>query len=164
MLGYLSKPLGEDFESGALGPEWTTFSESGGRVRVLTSPAPHGGSFALFMDRNCRFCNTFRLNEAILTVNLSGIPSPTLSFWHAEFSEGETPFSGPFTGHFDADGVAISTDNTNWFPVFTPPSQSSRLWRQYTIRPGRRGGGGGHQLYRSDAHQVPAVRQATAAK
>ena len=54
-------------------------------------------------------------------------------FSHADFNDEETGFAGPFTGSFNADGIAISADGTTWFPVFNAPSQSTGVWMEYEI-------------------------------
>ena len=57
------------------------------------------------------------LNEAVWTVDLTGATDPTLSFWEASDDEAQS-FGGPFSGSCNADGVSISADGTNWYPVY----------------------------------------------
>ncbi len=122
----------EDFESGTLGGQWTTFSSlPEGRIQVTDAQGTAGGSYALLMDRSPN--GPYNLNEAIWTVDLSGIPDPTLSFSHAEWSDEYDTFDGDFTDHYDADCVAISDDGVHWHPVWNAANQNDGVWQQYTI-------------------------------
>ncbi|MHC4201939.1 MAG: pre-peptidase C-terminal domain-containing protein, partial [Planctomycetota bacterium] len=125
--------LVEDFESGGLGGDWTTYSTGNGRVRVLsTYGAADGSTYSLLLDSSTI---SWAANEAIWTVDLSGVTDATLTFWHAKWLpyEEEHTFVGDFVDHYNADGVAISEDGTNWHPVFNAPSQSEGVWQQYSI-------------------------------
>jgi hypothetical protein len=75
----------------------------------------------------------YTLNEAIWTVNLSGTTGVTLTFWYAEFGDEHHTFGADFTGHFNADGIAISADGVRWHPIFDAPAQGSGVWQQYSI-------------------------------
>ena len=122
----------EDFESGQLGASWTTYSSlPDGRVQVTGEFGTAHGDAALVMD--CSPGGNMVLNEAIWTVNLVDAADATLAFLAADFGDEETAFSGPFADHFQADGVAISADGTNWFPVLDAPDQSSDAWVEYEI-------------------------------
>ncbi len=123
----------ENFEMGSLGGDWTTYSsDPGGRLRVTGAYGTAAGSYALLMDRSNR--NPQTLNEAIWTVDMSGVTDPTLSFYHAEWADGQDAFSGDFTGHYNADGVAISDDGVNWHPVWDAANQATRgEWLQYSV-------------------------------
>jgi len=120
----------ENFDSGTLGPQWTTYRSNTtyGRIQLTGSYGTAAGACALLMDVSSSGNN---LNEAIWTVDLAGVPSPTLSFYHRSFGDETTNFSGDFTGHYNADGVAISADGTTWHPVWNGTSVST--WTQYTI-------------------------------
>jgi RHS repeat-associated protein len=78
--------------------------------------------------------NSPALNEAVWTVDLTSVSNATLRFWLSSYDEGE-PFEGAFTGSFNADGIAISNDNTNWYPIFNMPTDidGSFLWTFYEI-------------------------------
>ncbi len=126
----------EDFESGILGAQWETSSSlSTGRIQVTGNfGAADGSGLALLMDNNVPFFGGFdNLNEAVWTVDLSGVEDPALSFWHANWGDEITPFFGDFTGSFNADGVAISDDGVNWHPVFSPSSGGFGVWEQIEI-------------------------------
>ncbi len=104
----------DDFESPALGPEWSTYSSTAdGRVGVsdtLGSPV-HSGSHHLAMDTSVIVNN---LNEAILTVDLSGVTDAQLSFWHKDVNDEDTALPSVFAGHVLGDGVSISDDGATW--------------------------------------------------
>ncbi len=123
---------GDDFESGALDSRWTTAtSTTQGRIRVSSAFGAAGGSFALMMDVGVD--NTNNLNEAIWAVDLTGINSPKLSFFHAEWSDEENPLPVAFSGSVNGDGVSISDDGVNWHRVFNPTSQTTAQWINQTI-------------------------------
>ena len=122
----------ESFEAGALGAAWMTYSSSGdGRIQVTDSYGAVGGTKALLMDDVSEGGQT--LNEAIWTVDLSGVTDASLVFWHAEWGDERDLFGGDFVGNYNADGVAISDDGVNWHPVFEPPNQDAGVWQQYAI-------------------------------
>lgn len=124
----------QNFESGALGPEWTTSSSTAnGRVVVnstLATPA-HSGSFHLSMDTTVNGINN--RNEAILTVDLSGVSNAELSFWLKDTNEEENALPASFTGSADGDGVAISADGVNWFTVVSPFNSANNTYQQFNV-------------------------------
>ncbi len=106
----------DGFESGALDGQWATYSSAPqGRVRVTDEAGAASGTYALVMDRNPSGGNI--LNEAVWTVNLSGVTAPVLRFSHADFNDEETSLPANFTGHANGDGVSISADGVNWHRV-----------------------------------------------
>ncbi len=135
VLGKLPLPAGrpvssESFESGVLPAGWTSYSSLGtGRVRVTTEGTAADGAFALLLDRTT-YGNT--LTEAVWTVNLSGVASPSLTFAHRGPSDYPDSFSGSFTNHANADGVAISADGTTWFPLWSVPGYVA-TWQTQTL-------------------------------
>ena len=111
----------DGFESGALGSAWSTYSSSAtGRIQVSGAFGTASGTGALLMDSTAS--GPYNLNEAVWTVDLSGRSDATLRFSHAVFNDEPEGFAGPFSGHFDADGVAVSNDGVNWQPVFSAPA------------------------------------------
>ena len=136
VLGDSPTPIGlplitEGFESGSLGSAWSTSSSTtGGRIQVTSGLGVAGGVYALWMDCTS---STLTLNEAIWTVNLAGVSSPTLVFSHADAGDEETFFGSDFTGHFSADGVAISSDGVNWHPIWNASNVSSGVWQQFSF-------------------------------
>jgi uncharacterized delta-60 repeat protein len=126
--GALAPFISEDFESAPpLSGAWTTYSSSAdGRVSVETS-GPTGKFLFLQTVRDAT-----NLNEAIYTVNLAGQSKATLSFSHLNSSDSVDAFKGDFTGHANADGIAVSADGINWHPIWTPPAQGN-TWVTYTL-------------------------------
>jgi hypothetical protein len=108
----------EDFESGAFGGAWTTYSSTpNGRIQATGVYGTASGDYALVMDTTMN--GTFNLNEAIWTVDLSGVPNPRLVFSQRSYGDEFHGFLGDFTDHFNADGVAISDDGVRWHPVLS---------------------------------------------
>lgn len=106
----------EDFESGSLGPQWTTYSsDARGRIQVTGAYGTDSGSYALLMDRDPSGSNT--LNEATWTVDLSGQTQATLQFAHININDENHGLPSDFTGHYSGDGVAISDDGVNWHTI-----------------------------------------------
>ncbi|HYV34918.1 MAG TPA: hypothetical protein VE988_04385, partial [Gemmataceae bacterium] len=120
-----------DFETGNLPPTFTTYSSNNfGRVRVV-APAGTGNtsSFGLLMDSNTD--GNYALNEAIYTVNLSGMTQAALSFLHINFADESDRLPDDFTGHVNGDGVAISADGSNWHTILNAPTQGT--WTTFSI-------------------------------
>lgn len=123
----------DDFERDNLGAGWSTYSSlSTGRIQLTNQYADPISGKSLIMD-DAKNRGTPGLNEAVWTVDLSGQSQVALSFRHANWNDEVTGFSGPFTGHANADGIAISADGINWYPAWTPPSQTAGIWLPYTI-------------------------------
>jgi outer membrane protein assembly factor BamB len=125
----------EDFESGALDGQWTTYSSSVsfGRIQVGDAQGAGGGAKALLMDVS--MSNFYNLNEAIWTVDLSGLTEAELTFYYMDrdgTSEADTlPLD--FTYHSIGDGVAISDDGVNWRTVLNAPDKTDGVWNHYTV-------------------------------
>ena len=123
---------GDDFESGMLDGDWTTFSsDPQGRIQITGSQGTAGGSFAMLMDRTPSGADT--LNEAVWSVDLSSYSSPFLSFYHAEWGDEERALPLTFTGSVNGDGVSISEDGVTWHRVFNPISQPLGQWQQVEV-------------------------------
>ncbi|MCC6125070.1 MAG: M36 family metallopeptidase, partial [Pirellulales bacterium] len=122
--------VSENFDAGPpLGPQWSTYSsDAAGRILVTGSYGTAGGAYALVMDTGS---SSYNLNEAIWTVNLAGLSSPKLNFYHRDWSDESHAFSGDFTGHYNADGVAISADGATWHPVWNGVTSSA--WTLNTL-------------------------------
>ena len=125
----------ETFDAGPpLGLSWSTYSSlATGRIQVTGAQGTASGAYALTMDNNDSTGSAYNLNEAIWTVNLTGVAQPSLTFYYADWSDDRTGFSGDFTGHYSADGIAISTDGVTWHPIWNIVNQSAGVWQQYTI-------------------------------
>jgi subtilisin family serine protease len=121
---------GENMESGALGAGWSTYSsDAAGRVRVTGEQGTATGSYALVMDRWPD--GSYTLNEAVWTVDLSGLNQAFLSFAHTTYADETQSFTGDFEGHANADGVAISDDGVTWHPIWNAAAQTFGQWQRY---------------------------------
>ncbi|MFI5377668.1 MAG: Ig-like domain-containing protein [Tepidisphaerales bacterium] len=122
----------DGFESGTLGSAWSAYASDAvyGRTRVSSSYGAAGGAYAMLMD-TAATAGSYNLNEAVLTVNLAGAISASLSFSTIQFADETDPMTADFTGHFNGDGVAISADGNRWHPVLSAPLDST--WKTYTI-------------------------------
>jgi len=97
----------DDFESGSLGSQWSTYTTENGRVRVMTGTA-YAGSYSVKMD--CSATGTFSYAAPILTLDLSGYTGSTLNFHWREYGD----------ENHDGDGVFISKDNgSTWTKVLS---------------------------------------------
>jgi Zn-dependent metalloprotease len=112
--------VSETFESGTLSGAWSTYSSlATGRIQVTGSYGTGGGSYSLLMDNNDPSGTGYNLNEAVWTVDLSGVASPTLTFVQNAYSdEDHTLTTAKYTGHAIGDGVSISADGVTWSRVW----------------------------------------------
>jgi hypothetical protein len=122
----------DGFETGTLGASWSAYSSDAvnGRIRATNTNGAASGTYALLMD-TASVVGAYNLNEAILTVNLAGATSASLSFATIQFADETNPLTADFSGHFNGDGVAISSDGVRWHPVLSAPADST--WKNYTI-------------------------------
>ncbi|KKM63916.1 hypothetical protein LCGC14_1506650, partial [marine sediment metagenome] len=133
IAGSLGVLAWEDFESGIFGPEWSTWvSDPEGRIWLTDAEGTADGHYAMVMDRPTR-ADTPTLNEAVWTVDLVDEDAVWLSFRHRKIADLEDPFDGDFTGHYYADGVAISADGVTWHPVFDADEGGYLFQRQTVI-------------------------------
>ena len=105
----------DGFESGSLGPQWTTTSSTAhGRVDVtdLRGTPASSGAFHLTMDTTLIGPNN--LNEAVLTVDLSGVNDAELRFSHKDVGDEDHALPTTFVGSVFGDGISISQDGTTW--------------------------------------------------
>ena len=119
----------EDFETGSLGPEWIAASTlEDGRIEISDQQPAASGDFALFMDRSSSG-GVGNNNEAILSVDLSGVTDATLSFAHADFGDEEHALPLNFSGSVIGDGVSISDDGTTWFRILDATNITFGQWQ-----------------------------------
>ncbi len=132
--GTLGVVAAEDgFESGSLGASWSTYSSlPTGQIQVTGVYGTASGAYALLMDHPEAGGFQYNLNEAILTVDLAGQSNALLKFSHAFFNDEPEQFAGDFSGHYNADGIAVSNDGVNWHPIFNAQSYFSG-WDARTI-------------------------------
>lgn len=123
----------DGFEGGVLGAAWTTTSSRlGGRVEV-SGWERSAGAQSLLMDHNDPLSILPNLNEAVLRVDLSGIAGTAmLDFSHFSAFDADDAFAGAFTGHFNADGVAISADGVTWHPVWNATGDAW-TWGRHSV-------------------------------
>ena len=74
-------------------------------------PIPRQRVYALMMDTTSS-TDANNLNEAMWTVDMSGLTSPTLTFSTITFADETGRCPPAFAGHYNGDGVAISADGT----------------------------------------------------
>jgi hypothetical protein len=121
----------DDFETGVLGPEWSTSSSAlNGRIQVTNAFGAGSGAFALLMDVAVVQDN---LNEAIWTVDLSGETSAVLRFLHTQFNDEEDFLPGNFVGSANGDGVSISDDGLSWRRVLGPTQTGIGVWQERIV-------------------------------
>lgn len=113
--GLTVMPFEEGFESGVFSNYWSTYTTGGAGPQVIATNGPHGGTRHVNMNGDGL---SYSLNELVLSANLSGQEGVYLRFWHKRFPyESDNAMSDSFKGHSYADGVALSTDRSNWFRV-----------------------------------------------
>lgn len=121
---YASLPYSTGFESTAFDAYWTSAVTANGRVRLLTTNTPHGGTRHMVMDDATS--GGYSQTEARLRVNLASTPQVNLSFWWKDFGD-ETQTQ---------DGIYFSSNGgTTYTKVYslTPASFSDNTWRQVTL-------------------------------
>ena len=121
----------DNFETGNLGSAWTTQTTATGRIQVTGQYGTSSGNFALAMDSSTDDSNS--LNEAIWTVDLAGVFSPSLVFDHISFSDEDDVLPQNYTGSSIGDGVSISDDGVNWFRIFNPAISSATNWETVIV-------------------------------
>jgi M6 family metalloprotease-like protein len=138
MTATLTSPVStvyaENFESGALGTEWSTSNTNEGRIRVTTDYTPHGGEYHLAMDDSVNN-GTYSLNELVLTVDLSGQTGVMMGFFHRELYDENNSMPASFTGSHNSDGVAISDDGSTWYKIqgLTSAEGISFSYKQFSV-------------------------------
>lgn len=103
-------PFYEGFESGALSNYWAAQSSGAGRIALTNRAAGFEGDRSLAMDS----ASGAALNEATLTVDLSGQTSVILRCWTRDFSDAANTMPATFVGSTNADGIAVSADGLTW--------------------------------------------------
>ncbi len=132
-----------------LGSEWqfnVVPAGGEGRSRIFNWSGAVGGTRGGVLLLDDRVGNsTYSLNEAVLTVDLDGKSDVVLDFQQYDSSDEENLLvqpnssnpndwslgSGAFTGSKNADGVAVSSDGSFWFPLLNF-SQQNGSWKSYT--------------------------------
>ncbi|TWT40100.1 hypothetical protein KOR42_49950 [Thalassoglobus neptunius] len=113
-----------------LGAEWSFNSTNEGRTRVYDWRGSRGG--VLVLDDKYGN-NTYSLNEAIVNVSLLSLTNVKLSFEHYDsYDEENSIGTRMFTGSKNADGVSISSNGVNWFPIVNF-NQWNGTWKTYNV-------------------------------
>lgn len=121
---YATLPYTTGFEGGALDAYWTTGVTADGRVRVLSTNTPHGGTYHLVMDDATS--GGLSQTEARLRLNLAGQTQANLSYWWKDFGD-ET---------HTQDGIYFSSNGgTSYVKVasLNGASFSDNTWRNFTL-------------------------------
>ena len=127
-------PFSDGFESGTFSNCWSIYGAGAGLPAIATSPAPHAGSRHLVMAS--AVSNVGSLNEATLTVNLAGRSNVWLTFIQRELPDVDHVMATAFSGHANVDGVAVSTNGTNWYRVLSltgTQSSTNNQARAYSL-------------------------------
>lgn len=107
----LRPPFAEGFSAGLptteQGFEYYSSNASRGRIAVVN------GRLRMDVNQN----GSFSLNEAVLTIDLSGLSGVQLSFFQMETSDELHSLPAQFSGHANGDGVAISNDGVTWYRI-----------------------------------------------
>lgn len=122
--GYATLPYSTGFEGGVFDAYWSTAVTSNGRVRLLNTNTPHGGSYHMVMDDATS--GGYSTTDARLKLNLASTPQVNLSFWWKDFGD-ETQTT---------DGIYFSNNGgTSYVKVYSlaPASYSNNVWRQVTL-------------------------------
>lgn len=100
----------DGFESGALGPAWTTSSTNQGRAAVVPSHGPATGTMHLVLDDAVSDAQ-YSVAEATLLLDLSNKKNVVLSFKAKSLgNESHPPPAANFSTTRNYDGVAISVN------------------------------------------------------
>jgi hypothetical protein len=117
----------EDFES-PLGGEWSTYSSTGYGRNERSTYSANSGSYSWRMDVTSS--GNYNLNELILHVQVSDASYLNLRFHTREYYDEQNTLPSSFTGHYNGDGIAVSTNGNNWVRLWQYPSYVSS-WTQY---------------------------------
>ena len=103
-------PFYAGFESGVWSNYWTVRTNGPGRIQLANLTNGFEGSRSLTMDST----GAAALNEATLTVDLSGQTSVIFRCWTRDFSDAAHAMPETFSGSTNADGIAVSSDGLAW--------------------------------------------------
>jgi len=130
VVGAFPGTLAEDFETGELGENWTTYaSYLPERIRIIGEFGTGGGDYALMMDTTGASTNS---TEAIWNVDLLGADAAELSFSYACWDRSSYYMADEFRYHDYGTGVAISDDGINWHTIFRFV-QTNGQWQEHGL-------------------------------
>jgi hypothetical protein len=126
-------PFADGFESGDLSNCWMTYADHAGRIQVTTNWWPDAGDYHVTMDSS--ESSAYSLNELTLLLDLTGQSNVILQFRQREYGDENDVMSTYFSGHENADGVAISTNGTDWYRLqgLTSTDGVSSTYRTFSI-------------------------------
>lgn len=114
---------------GSTPSQGTNSSRAQGRARIYDWGGSRGGVLVLDDDYGD---NIYSLTEAVLQLDLQNQSNVTLTFDHYDADdENHAIGTNAFVNHKFADGVAVSSDGSNWVPL-VEFSQGNNTWREYT--------------------------------
>jgi hypothetical protein len=120
----------EDFEND-LGREWSFYYNNPDYAQnQLSSIDSHSGSNSWRMDVFTGYGFYYNLNELILHVKIRCASFLDLSFYTKEYTDEQNLMPSSFIGHNKSDGIAVSTDRTNWVKLWQYPSSVSN-WNEF---------------------------------
>jgi len=102
MLGTTTYPFADDFETGSLGPAWSTNTTGDGYISVTGAEGPNG---LFHVVTASAVDGTDSLTNMTVTMDLTGQTDVGIRFLHKEFSDED---------HVE-DGVFVSPDGSSWF-------------------------------------------------
>ena len=111
-----------------LGSEWTFETTNEGQSRIYNWGGSLGGVLLLDDYQNG---SNYSQSNAILTLDLSGKSDVTLTFDHYDSNDEEDPLPPSYSGSYDGDGVAVSSNGSDWFRLIQF-NQSDQSWKNYT--------------------------------
>jgi uncharacterized repeat protein (TIGR01451 family) len=115
IMAFTSMPFFDDFEAGALQPQWQVTGTGAFRAQVNAQNTPRGQGH-LTLDNVGNGINS--RNEVTLGLDLAGYSNVVLRFWAKQFGdEPDGPPPTPFVDGADFDGVAISANGVEWYEV-----------------------------------------------
>jgi len=121
----------QDFEA-TLDASWSTWSSNAqGRIQTSTEFGGYLSPGALLMDRTPG--GAFTNNEAVWTVDLTGLQQPFLTFAQADLGDEEHTLTSTYTGRQNGDGVSVSTNGVNWYRVYTPGNLATGVWENVSV-------------------------------
>lgn len=106
----------DGFESGAIGSDWTEYTSNAyGRIQVLSTGIPHGGSYHVGMDSSSS--PNVAVECIYTTMNFNDMTDIDLNFWIKESGDedNECPTKGTMSEM--ADCTAYTCDGTTWFKL-----------------------------------------------
>lgn len=127
--------VGDDFESGELGAQWSTnsYPAEGQRIEVTPNFGAAAGDYALWMDRTGESLENGAAGGAIWAVDLTSIENPILGFYHASWEATSKWDSGyPVAVPEYLDGITIGSDSSA-YPIWRAPAQPLGEWVYYTL-------------------------------